>query len=294
MNPPIEVEVAMPIDVFLMVLGAALVHALWNALIKTDGNRLGLIKLMSLTQLCLSLCLLPFVAVPAADSWPYLAASMLFSTAYMLSLNQAYAEGDLSLVYPLARGATPVLVAIISIFVLGEQLSRISQLAILLIGAGITSLALTHGIGINSRRPVLLALRTGAFIAGYTIFDSLGARASGNVHGYMVWLSLLTSILIVALAHGMQRDLQPASGTPISTRSRRAGIASGLLSYGSSWVVIWALTLAPMALVSALRETGVVFAVIIGVVILKEPVNLSRLASIMTTMVGTAVLKLNR
>jgi drug/metabolite transporter (DMT)-like permease len=288
----------MPIDVFLMVLGAALVHALWNALIKTDGNRLALIKLMSLTQLGLSLCLLPFVGVPAVESWPFLAASMLFSTAYMLSLNQAYAEGDLSLVYPLARGVTPVLVAVISIYFLGEQLSRVSQLAILLIGAGITSLALTHGVGIDRRRPVVLALRTGALIAGYTVFDSLGARASGNVHGYMIWLSLLTSILIVALAHGLQRGLQrglQSTNSPtISTRSRRAGIASGLLSYGSSWVVIWALTQAPMAMVSALRETGVVFAVIIGVVILKEPVNLSRLASFMTTLVGTTMLKLNR
>jgi drug/metabolite transporter (DMT)-like permease len=283
-------EVIMPVDAFVMVLCAAVVHALWNALIKTDGNRLALIKLMSLTQLALSLCLLPFVAMPAAECWPYLAASVIFSTAYMLSLNQAYEVGDLSLVYPLARGITPIIVALVSIFALGEQLSRISQFAILLIGAGITSLALTQGVGIDTRRPILLALRTGAFIAGYTIADGLGARVSGSVHGYMVWLSLLTSTLIVVAAH----NLQPVGSPAISSRSRRAGIASVLLSYGSAWVVIWALTLAPIAMVSALRETGVIFAVVIGVLFLKEPLHLSRLASIMTTLVGTTILKLNR
>jgi drug/metabolite transporter (DMT)-like permease len=281
----------MSVDVFVMVLGAAVVHATWNALIKTDGDRLALIKVMSATQLVLSLCLLAYVEVPAAESLPYLLASSILNTGYMLLLNRAYQAGDLSLVYPLARGIAPLIVAVVSIGLLGEQLSHASQIAILLIALGITSLALTRGTAsFRDPRPVFLALGTGGFIAGYTIIDGLGARAAGTAHGYMIWLSLVTAILIVACVHWLQQG----SRTPISRRSRRAGIAAGIMSYGSSWLVIWALTLAPLALVSAVRETGIVFAVIIGVVFLRERLNLARLVSIATTLVGTTILKLSR
>src|SRR6187402_3315504 len=105
----------MPIDVFLLVLGAALVHASWNALVKVDGDRLALIKTMSGTQIVLSLCLIPFVAIPAVESWPYLCASAALNTGYMVLLNRSYQAGDLSLVYPLARGVAPLAVAAVSI-----------------------------------------------------------------------------------------------------------------------------------------------------------------------------------
>jgi drug/metabolite transporter (DMT)-like permease len=281
----------MPIDMFVMVLGAALVHATWNALVKTDRDRLALIRVMSQTQLVVSLCLLPFVAVPAPESWPYLAASMVLCTAYMLFLNRAYQVADLSLAYPLARGAAPFIVAVVSVWFLGEQLSQTGVLAILLIGLGITSLALARGAAsLRDWRPIVLALVTGSFIGSYTIVDGLGARAAGSPHGYMIWLSLLTALLIV----GSVRWLQRGRRTAVGQRSRFAGIAAGILSYGSTWVVIWALSLAPLAMVSALRETGIVFAVIIGVVFLKERVNLARLASIALTLVGTTLLKLSR
>jgi drug/metabolite transporter (DMT)-like permease len=281
----------MPTEMFLMVLGAALVHATWNALVKTDRDRLALIRVMSLTQLVLSLCLVPFVTVPAPESWPYLAASTVLCTGYMLFLNRAYQVADLSLVYPLARGAAPFIVAVVSVWLLGEQLSQTGILAILLIGLGITSLILARGVAsLRDWRPILLALVTGSFIGSYTIADGLGARAAGSAHGYMIWLSLITALLTVGCISWLQRDRR----TALSQRSRNAGIAAGIMSYGSTWVVIWALTLAPLAMVSALRETGIVFAVIIGVVFLKERVNPARLASIALTLVGTTLLKLSR
>ena len=281
----------MPIDVFLMVLAAALVHATWNALVKTDGDRLALIRVLSFTQFVLSLALVPFVAVPAAESWPYLAASTVLSTGYMLFLNRAYQTADLSLVYPLARGVAPFIVAVVSVGFLGEQLGRASQLAILLIGLGITSLALARGAAsLRDWRPAVLALTTGSFIGAYTIVDGLGVRAAGSAHGYMIWLTLASALLIVACTSWLQRGRR----TAMSPRSRTVGVAAGIMSYGSAWVVMWALSLAPLALVSALRETGIVFAVIIGVVFLKERVNLARLASIALTLAGTALLKLSR
>jgi drug/metabolite transporter (DMT)-like permease len=268
-----------------------MVHAIWNALIKTDADRLGLIKVMSLAQLVMSICLVPFVAVPAAECWPYLAASVVFDTGYMLSLNRAYEAGDLSLVYPLARGFAPILVAIVSIGLLGEHLTRTNQLAILLIGLGITSLALARNTaGARDMRAVPFSLTTGFFIAGYTMADGLGAQSAGTVHGYMIWLSLLTALTIVGCVTMLQRD----DGSTVSRRSRSAGIAAGLMSYASSWVVIWALTVAPMAMVSALRETSIAFAVVIGILFLREPVDLKRMASIATTLTGAAILKLSR
>jgi drug/metabolite transporter (DMT)-like permease len=281
----------MPVEVFLMVLCAALVHATWNALVKADGDRLSLIKLMSGTQIGMSLCLIPFVSAPAADCWPFLLASSVLNTGYMLMLNRAYQSGDLSLVYPFARGVVPLFVALVSVMALGENLTYANQAAVVIIGLGITSLALAQRpTSFIDLRPVVFAVGTGAFIAGYTIVDGLGARLAGSAHGYMVWLSLMTSIAIVACAHWLQRGQQ----VPIGRATGYGGVAAGLMSYGSAWVVIWALTLAPIALVSALRETGVVFAVVIGVLILKESLSLSRLASIATTLIGTIVLKLGR
>ena len=285
------VELVVRIDVFLMILVAALVHAAWNALIKADGDRLALITVMSSTQVGLSLCLVPFVTVPAQESWPYLLGSSALNTGYMLSLNRAYQVGDLSLVYPFARGTAPLLVAVISIGLLREPLSHANDVGILLISLGVTSQALTHGLASgHGRRPVLCALATGACIAGYTILDGIGARAAGSPHGYMVWISLVTGVLIV----GCARRLRQRGRGPIGVRSRRGGIVSGFMSYASSWLVIWGLTLAPIALVSALRETGIVFAVILGVIVLKERVNLARVASIGVTFVGTTLLKLSR
>jgi drug/metabolite transporter (DMT)-like permease len=170
-------------------------------------------------------------------------------------------------------------------------LTLTNKVAVLLIALGIISLTLTRSSsGMADTRAIMLALATGTCTAAYTVVDGLGARTAGSAHGYMVWLSLVTSVLIVGIVHAQQRGQRPT----ISPRTSRAGIAAGIMSYGGSWIVIWAMTKAPLALVSALRETGVVFAVMIGALVLKEAVNLRRLASIATTLTGTTMLKLGR
>ena len=210
----------MPTHVFLMVLAAALVHSTWNALVKTDDDRLSLIKLMSVTQIVVSLCFVPFVAIPAMDSWPYVLASSVLNTGYMLMLNRAYQAGDLSLIYPFARGVAPLVVAGVSAVLLGEKLSSANQAAVMLMGLGITSLALTQRpASLVELRPLAFALATGAFIAGYTIVDGLGARIAGSAHSYMIWLSLITSILVVACANLLQR------GQPVPIGRRNHAVA---------------------------------------------------------------------
>jgi drug/metabolite transporter (DMT)-like permease len=245
---------------------------------------------MSATQIMVSAVLIPFVEVPPTASWFYVAASAVLNTGYILLLQRAYAAGDLSLVYPLARGVAPLLVALTSIAVLGEGLTLTNKVAVLLIALGIISLAIARNpSGKADMRAIAFALATGICTAGYTVVDGLGARTAGSAHGYMVWLSLVTSILIVGVVQALQRGAPSAS-----RRTSGAGIAAGIMSYGGSWIVIWAMTQAPLALVSALRETGVVFAVMIGALVLKESLSLRRLASIATTLVGTTMLKLGR
>jgi drug/metabolite transporter (DMT)-like permease len=280
----------MPIEIFLLIVCAALVHAAWNALVKADPDRLTLWRVILTTQFILSLCLLPFVPIPALAAWPYLIGSALTNIGYVLFLTQAYRSGDLSHAYPLARGSAPLFVATVSVLFLGEQLALESQIAVLLIGLGITSLSLTRGAeGLRDLRMVGYALGTGGFIATYTLLDGLGARASGSAHGFVVWVSLVGSAAIVAVILLIQR------GRPVpSRRTRAAGIVSGLLAYGVAWAVIWAMTVVPVPLVSALRETSIVFAVMIGVVVFKERLNLARLASIFTTLAGAALLKFSR
>ena len=214
----------MPIEVFVMILCAAFIHAAWNALVKANGDRLTLIKIMSLTQLILSLFLLPFFPVPGRDAWPYLIASSFVTTGYILFLAQAYRSGDLSHVYPLARGIAPLIVAAVSMAFLGEQLSQASQIAILFIGLGTTSLSLTRGVeGLRDIRMVGFALGAGGFIATYTLLDGLGARTSGTAHGYMVWVSVVASAFIVAAVTWLQRGVSAPVSPPHAYRWYHVG-----------------------------------------------------------------------
>lgn len=282
----------MPLDVFLLVLAAALLHAIWNAMLKSgSGDRPGMIKGFQVTQVVLSLCLMPFVEVPAAAAWPYLIASTLISTAMWLMLNRAYQTSELSLIYPLARGTGPLVVALLSALLLDETLSRPALLGVLLIGLGITSLALARGAaGLRDWRAVALALAMGGLVGVYSILDALGARAAGSPTSYLAWVVLAASLQALAVMHWFH----PPGPEPAGRKGLRAGIVSGVIAYACSWIILWAYTVAPIALVSALRETSIVFAVLIGVVVLKERLSLARLAAIATALIGTTILKVSR
>jgi drug/metabolite transporter (DMT)-like permease len=270
---------------------AAAVHATWNALVKAGSDRLALIRVMFLTQAAISACLIPFVPLPDPQSWLLLATSPLFSVGYVLFLNWAYQAGDLSQIYPLARGTAPMLVVLISTWFLGEHLDWAGKTALVMIVVGVASLSLSRSPGgRRDLRPLLLAFGTSACTAGYTIVDGIGARLAGNAHGYVVWVSLVSSVATIICVQWLLRG----RARPVSRRSLAAGIASGAMSYVSYWLVVWAMTFSSIALVSALRETGIVFAVLIGVLFLKERLNLIRAASIAMTFFGAAVLRFSR
>lgn len=281
----------MTTGVFAMVLGAALLHAAWNALVKVNADRLVMIAIMMMSHVAVALLVIPFVAFPTPESWPYIGASTALNTAYCLFLIQAYRHGDLSHVYPIARGAAPLIVAALSIAVVGETLNRQAGLSVLVIALGIMSLAVTRGAGgFKDPRAMVYALGTGVFIAGYTVVDGSGARLAESAHSYTFWVHLLNGIPISLLALYLRRGRVLAS----VRKAWKVGVLGGIISLLAYWIVIWAMTQAPMALVSAVRETSMVFAVLIGVFVLKERLDLARLASIGTTLIGTVMLKMSR
>ncbi len=281
----------MTTGVFAMVLGAALFHAVWNALVKVNADRLIMVAIMMVSQMALALLVVPFVAFPTPEAWPYIWASTALHTAYFVFLINAYRHGDLSHVYPLARGAAPLIVAVLSVIIVGETLSRQAVLSIVLIALGIMSLTLTRGArGFREPKVIFFALGTGLFIAGYTVVDGLGGRLAASAHSYIFWLNLFDGIPITLLALVLRRDQIVAQ---VRT-SWKLGVLAGLISLLAYWIVIWAMTLAPMALVSAVRETSMVFAVLFGVFFLKERLNLARLASLALTLFGTVMIKLSK
>lgn len=280
----------MSLTVFLMVLAAALFHAVWNALVKMNGDRLVIVAVIMSSQGVICLCLLPFVGLPEMAAWPYILGSAVLHNGYCLFLVTAYKYGDLSHVYPLARGSAPMIVAIVSAVVVGEVLTPLSALSVALITLGIMSLALTRGArGIRENKAVLFAFGTGMFIAGYTVVDGLGARVNGNAHVYTFWLLALHGIPFALFAASIRKRRFIPSVRLLWKTGLYAGITS-LLAY---WIVIWAMTVAPLALVSALRETSVVFAVLFGVVFLKERLDVVRLGAIAATLAGAMLLRLS-
>ncbi len=186
-----------------LVLFAALMHASWNAIVKSDRDRLMSFGLVMLAGSLIAVPFLPFVAFPSAEAWPYLIGSIIVHNFYYFFLLRAYAHGDLSHVYPIARGLGPLLVAIFSGRLAGEYLSVAESAGVTLLSFGIASLAFSHGLPRNGAewKPVLYAVGTGISIAGYTMCDGLGVRASGDAIGYIAWLNLLEGpwVLVAAL-----------------------------------------------------------------------------------------------
>lgn len=281
----------MDLPVFLIVLAAALFHATWNAFIEADGDRVAFMAVMVAWSGLGALVATPFLPVPDPQSWPYIALSVLLHQGYVICLLLAYRFGDLSHVYPLARGSAPLVVARVTITLIGEQLTRGALLAIVLIGLGIMSLSFARGAQ-KLRNPLVVAfaLATGLLIAGYTVTDGMGARAAGNAHSYSAWMLGLEWIPVTAYVLFTRRK---AALTQTRRTWTRAAVM-GFMSLAAYWSVIWAMTVAPIALVAALRETSIVFAVLFGVVFVKERLDVARVAATFATLLGVVLLKTNR
>ncbi|WP_110686973.1 EamA family transporter [Salinicola aestuarinus] len=277
----------MTTPVFLAVLAGALMHASWNALVKVGLDRLLSMSLIQAGCGVIALLAVGFVALPEPAAWPWLAVSAVLHVGYNIFLVRAYRVGDLGQVYPIARGCAPLLVTLIGLFVLAEQPTVLGIVGILVLILGVICMALPGGRHHRLERASLVnALVTSLFIAGYTLADGSGARANGDAASYVVWLFLLDGagmLLALVSLRGMA-VLGQLSG------HWRVGILGGALSMGAYGITIWAMTQAPIALVAALRETSVLFAIAIGVIWLKEPLRRERLTAGGLILCGVALM----
>ncbi len=279
----------MDLMVFLAVLAGAAMHAGWNALVKTGLDRISSIFLLALIQGAISLALLPFFAAPSALSWPFIAVSALLHSGYKIFLIRAYAHGDMSQVYPLARGVAPLIVALAGIFLLQENLTATKFAAVCVIGLGVMMMSSKLGTGqAMPRKALLFALGTALFTASYTLVDGVGAQLSGTASGFTLWMFVGDGVLMTIYALFLR-----GRGLFAAVRGNLLrGTAAGALSLGSYWIAIWAFTLAPIALVAALRETSVLFAMLIAVFWLGEKASPQRWLAAGLILAGIVLMRL--
>ena len=281
----------MSLIVFLAIIGAALLHASWNAMVKGSSDKLTSMAAVVFGHAPFALLALLFVPLPAMASLPYLFAGIGLHFGYQMFLLNSYKIGDLTQVYPIARGSAPLMVAGFSIAVLGVTLNFSELLAIALIGIGIISLTLVRRAdGQRNAKAALMALITGGFIASYSLVDGLGAREAGTSLGFYAWLAL-GNVLLMALFIAART---PETFKAVFTSGRKVFLIGGSASFVAYALVTWAFTQAPIAVVTALRETSIIFALLIGVFFLKERLDLSKLLSTMVTLIGAALLRYAR
>jgi drug/metabolite transporter (DMT)-like permease len=277
--------------VFFAVLAAAACHAGWNALLK-----LKLEPLVTVSLICAAcgIVVLPFaflIDLPEIAAWPYLGASVLLHLAYYLALAEAFRFGDLTQVYPIARGTAPLLTALGTTFWIGEPLGTLGWLGVILLAAGIMALSIRprhRSLDAFHGRSVAFALLTSITIAGYTLVDGLGARIGPSPAPYIVWLFLLDGIVMAAFG----LICMPAAMIQGTKSSWHMALIGGVLSTAAYAIAIWAMTVAPIALVAALRETSVLFAALIGIVLLREPVYALRIIAGCVVLAGIVLLRL--
>ncbi len=281
----------MSTTVFLAVIAAALLHAGWNALVKGGRDKHLTMTAVVLGSFPIALGLLPFVPAPAPESWGFLAAGILLHVGYHLFLLLSYRIGDLTQVYPIARGSAPLLVAGASVLFLGVHLTSAETLAVVTIAAGVMSLGLVRrSDGLRNPKAALLAFVTGCFIAAYSLVDGSGARLAGTALGFYCWLTIGNVLLFTAIIAATRPGLLLA----VPQRAKRVCVLGGAATFVAYALVIWAFTQAPIALVAALRETGIVFALLIGVAVLKERLDLAKVFATTVTLLGAALLRVSK
>ena len=272
-------------EILGLVLFAALLHAVWNAIVKQSGDPLLAQWLVIAAGSLLCFPLIFVTPLPGPESWPWLALGVGIHTAYYLLLAESYRVGELSQVYPLARGTAPPLVAVASLLLIDEPLSTGGLAGIGLVSVGVLSLA--RG-GPESSRAVPLALAVGCLIGGYSVVDGMGVRTSASPLTYIVWLEVLCGVPITVVALARRRGR-------VRTYLRQGGVSGavgGIISTLAYAAVLFAYSRAPLAEVSALRETSVIFGVAIGAFLLREGLGPRRLIAATLVALGVSALQL--
>jgi drug/metabolite transporter (DMT)-like permease len=277
--------------VFAAVLFAAACHAGWNAAIKRASDTISTTSLIATGAGVVALAILPFVGLPRPAAWPWVVASIAIHLLYFIGLSESYRVGDLGQVYPIARGSAPLLTAALSAPLIGEPLGLLAWSGIFALVAGIFLLSVRGGreLARFDRHATALALFTAMTICGYSLVDGVGARLAGGANAYTASLFLGNAVALAA--YGIARRGTGAFTTlAVHWKVGLAGGALQLLAYG---IAIWAMTVAPIAIVAALRETSVLFGSVLAVIVLKEPLRALRIAAALMISGGLVLIRLS-
>ena len=282
----------MDLSVFLAVLLAAACHAGWNASIKRTLNPLATTVLIAIGAGLVALPAIPFTGWPEPASWPWLIASIVIHLFYFAGLIESYQAGDMGQVYPIARGSAPLMTATMTTLFVDEQLGLSGWSGIALLAAGVLLLSLRGGrdLATLDRRAVGFALFTAVTICAYSVVDGIGARLAGpaNATAYSAWLFI--GIVPVTIGYALVR--RGPAVLPAMLPFWKIGLAGGALAVISYSIAIWAMTVAPIAIVAALRETSVLFGALIAVVFLKEPLRVPRVVAALMIVGGLVLIRL--
>jgi drug/metabolite transporter (DMT)-like permease len=276
--------------VFAAVLFAAACHAGWNATIKGGLDPLATTVLISIGAAIVAAVFLPVVGLPAAAAWPWCGASVLIHLAYFAALIESYRAGDMGQVYPIARGSAPLMTALVTTAFIGERLGVLGWSGIVLLVAGVIWLSLRGGRDLArlDKKAVGFALFTAVTICAYSVVDGVGARHAGSANAYSVALFVgIGPIMAIYALIRRRPEVIAAMG-----RHWGLGLAGGTLQLGAYGIAIWAMTVAPIAIVAALRETSVLFGALIAIVFLKEPLRASRVAAALIIVAGLTLIRL--
>jgi drug/metabolite transporter (DMT)-like permease len=276
------VEISLPVT--LAVLGAALLHASWNVLVKSGADQQLETINIAVGSGLVGLIAAFFLPAPARESWPWVAGSALVHILYFVFLAGAYRWGELSYTYPVMRGGGPMIVALAGAAVFGEVLAIGQTAGVVLICAGIFAFA----SGRHDRRATAFALGNAVVIAAYTLIDAQGARLSGAPVSYTLWFFAANGVVI--LLYGLARR---GAEVPAYWRAHwKRALLGGSCAVAAYGIALWAMTRAPVAVVAVLRETSVVFAAVIAYFVLKEKLTRRRLLATGAVMLGLVVLKI--
>ncbi|QVQ50139.1 EamA family transporter [Spiractinospora alimapuensis] len=273
--------------VIVVVLGSALIHAVWNALLHAITDRMLGFALAGLGGIVTGALLIPFVGLPNPAAWPYLITSIVLHIAYMSFLMLSFRLGDFGQVYPLARGVAPWAVTIAAAILLNESLGLGQLLAIGIISAGLLSLTFSGGLPGRHQLPAIgAALVTGLLIATYTMVDGVGIRLADGVLAYTAWLIFSHSTCFLTIVLLIRRR-------SLFTQMRTVwwrGMLAGALSLTAAAMVLWAQSVTALGPIAALREASIIFAALIGTVCFHEPFGRFRLLAAVTVTAGIVLL----
>jgi len=279
----------MDINIFAAVMLAAVLHSTWNGMVKKHKDKVISVSAIVFGHVPMALVVMLFMPLPTLESVPYIILSAIIHQGYQVYLISAYKFGDLTKVYPVARGTGPIVATLISILVLGVVFSKFQIISIILISFGIIILGLLSKNSQNSNKTLIYSLATGFFIGIYSLTDGYGARISLSPLSFLGW-----SFILNAMIFPFTLKLMNYSNvfSRVIKEAKLVFWVGGTLSYVVYAIVVWAFTKAPIPIVGALRESGIIFSIIIGIFFLNEKISINKVISIILIFLGVAGLKI--